>query len=708
MIQSVLRKKDIAVFYLLVFLSSPAAQAAEGVTVMKEVMVTAEKDLSEAVQFLPDIEGAKVYVGKKTSVVNFDAMPAIVNSNYRQVFEKTSGLLLSEESTPLVSLGYRGLNPDRAQYMQVMKDGIPIVADLVGYPEAYYTPPSQVVDHIDFVRGGSALMYGPQPGGALNFVTKDPYPDAPFYFESENSVGSHDFFSDYTSISGTQGPLGYYGYVHHRQSQGFRDFNSQYDVYYGGAKFMIEQDPTARWTIALDLYNEEHGEPGGLTRSDFDVESTKTTRPSDHFELNRYGGSVGYEKEISESTFLDWKLFGSYYERLSWRQRGGGFGTLPVGANASTNDIQSQEFYTGGTDLRVKHEYSAFGSDEHVLTGGVFYYHSTSPRIEKRGAAGDALNGVLRKDSNRHTNYASVFVENLFKFWKLSVTPGVRLENIWQSIQENRNADKTTAPLADDEEFDFVPIFGIGANLELAADVDLYANYSESYRPKVYADAVPLGTNQVVSGDLEAGDAWQAEVGLRGQPVSYLAWDVSLFYMEFNGQTGTVGNTIRNVGNAEYAGLELATELDLIGGYDSVAGTGYGKRIGALKPFYNLTLLDAEFVKGPAAGNIPQYAPDFTMKGGVEYTYLDKATMRFGGTFLDGHFGDDSNLQQRMIPSYKVWDLTAEVKVWKDAVSVFGGVNNVFNEHYFARVTGSGIDPADGRNCYGGVKVIWG
>jgi len=40
-------------------------------------------------------------------------------------------------------------------------------------------------------------------------------------------------------------------------------------------------------------------------------------------------------------------------------------------------------------------------------------------------------------------------------------------------------------------------------------------------------------------------------------------------------------------------------------------------------------------------------------------------------------------------------------------VKLFAGINNVFNEHYFPRVTSVGIDPADGRNYYGGVKLIW-
>lgn len=678
--------------------------AADKVTQLKEVVVTAQKD-KNGIDFKEGVEGAKIYSGKKATTIELMELPTVTNNNYRQVLQKTPGLLIAEESTPLFSAGYRGLNPDRGQYLQVMKDGIPIVADVIGYPEAYYTPSLQVVDHIDFVRGGSALMYGPQPGGAINYVTKDPYPSA-FNLVIENSFGSHDTYSHTTSLSGTQGPWGHYSYFQHRQSQGFRDSNSQFEVNYGGSKVIIERDPTSKWTLAFDLYEETHGEPGGLTRTDFDTNPSLTSRLMDHFELNRYYGSVSYAKEVSEGLFYDLKVFGGQYERFSWRQRGGGFGTLPSGAAGSTNDIQRQEFATGGADLRMRREYDAWGSQDHVLSAGIFYYHSDSPRIEERGTEPDAVSGVLRKDSDRTSDYLSVFLENLFRFGKLSVTPGVRFENIWQSIQEKTNADKTTVPLADNSDYEAVPLFGVGANDEITDSLDVYGNVSQSYRPKVYADAAPLGTNQVINADLNEGHSWQAEAGLKGKPTGYFSWDTSVFFMAFDDQTGTVGNTIQNVGDAEVEGAEAAVELDLIGLCDAIRGAKRKEEWGSLNLFFNGTFLDAEFVGGPNTGKIPQYAPDTILRAGVEFEFKNRNKVRLASTFVDGHFGDDSNLDQRILPSYKVWDLTAEHKVYKE-ISLFGGINNLFDEHYFSRVTSGGIDPADGRNYYAGLKFIW-
>lgn len=675
-----------------------------------EVLVTGQKEKKKV---LAPVEGAKIYSGKKTSVIDIEAAPTIVNSNYRQALEKTTGLLLSEESTPLFSVGYRGLNPHRAQFTQILKDGIPIHADMLGYPEAYYVPPLETIDHIDFIHGGGALLYGPQPGGALNFVTKDPYAEGPFSITEQNSVGSHGLFSNYTAVSGTKDNFGYNTYFHHRQSQGFRDNNSQFAVNYGGTKFKIEQDPSAYWTLGFDSYNENHGEPGGLTRANFDRGSLAATRLNDRFELNRYAGSLAYAKDLNPDTHWETKAFGGSYERLSWRQRTSGsssFGVVPSGANAATNEIEQQNFNTFGTESRVRRNYSAFGSDDHTLTGGVLYYHVNSPRIDMRGTSADADEGTIRKDTDRQLNYASLFVENLFKFGKLSVTPGVRFENVWQHIRENKNLDKTTVSLADESTYDFVPLLGLGTAYELTPDIEIYHNISQGYRPKVFTEAVPTGNGQIANEDLEEGKSWQTELGLRGSPKPYYSWDVSAFYMEFKDQIGTVGSTgqvVQNVGDAQHYGVELAQEFDLVGFWDSLHNTEHVKKIGSLNAFANVMFLHAEFIEGSNSGRTPQYAPDYITRGGVEYNFRDRAKLRLAGTFLDNHFANDSNSANFTVPSYKVWDLTGEVNLYKDTVSLFGGVNNLFDEHYFARVRSDGIDPADRRNYYAGVKLNW-
>jgi hypothetical protein len=164
-----------------------------------------------------------------------------------------------------VSIGYRGLEPHRAQFTQVLKDGIPIHADQFGYPEAYYTPPLDTVDRIEFVRGGAALLYGPQPGGALNYVTHRPRTDRPFSGSTLHTAGSDGYYSTFTHLDGTAGRVGYYGYLNHRRSDGIRAENSDYRLTSWLGRLALDATTDSRWLLTLETYEEEHGEPGGLT-----------------------------------------------------------------------------------------------------------------------------------------------------------------------------------------------------------------------------------------------------------------------------------------------------------------------------------------------------------------------------------------------------------------------------------------------------------
>lgn len=676
----------------------------------KEVVVTAPEP-DERAPFLADTQGTRIHSGKKTSNIKLKDVPAITNNNYRQALAKTPGLMLSEETTPLFSLGYRGLAPDRAQFTQVLKDGIPIQADMFGYPEAYYTPILQTVDHIEFVHGGAALMYGPQPGGALNYVTKNPPTDKKISIHSENAFGSDGYFSTYESAGGTAGPLGYQTYFHERQGDGFRDSNSDFEVISGGAKVVVNQTGDSRLTATFDEYHEEHGEPGGLSRTavpSYHADRERTTRLFDRFRLERYAGTVAFEKDFSEETRLDFKTYGGHYRRFSKRQNGGGFGTLATGA---TNAIQEQDFYNLGFEPRIRHDYEWFG-ETHTVTAGMHNFLSHSPIVNETGATPAADSGTVTLEADRNAWYWSLFLENRFRWKKLSVTPGVRIENIWQSIEEKINTAKAAIGqrLSDETDYDFVPLFGLGIAYEVFRGIEAYTNISQSYRPKTFAQTVSTGAGVTVSGDLKEGFAWQYDFGLRGKPAPFINWDVSYFILNFKDQVGTAGSVIQNVGDSFHQGVEFAAEADLVGAYDHFNQTAYADRYGSVSPFITLTLLDAEFTDGPSDGRQPQYAPQYNLRFGGTYAWRDRVKVSLISTFVDEHFADDVGTPNRFIPSYKVWDLTAEVNLVKNAfnafdLGIFGGINNLFNENYYARITTTGIDPAYGRNIYGGVKL---
>jgi Fe(3+) dicitrate transport protein len=700
---------------------------------------------------LPPVEGTRINAGKKTSFVKPEEFPTFAGNDYREVMATTPGIVVSEEpQSPIINFGYRGLNSQRSEFTQVLKDGVSIKNEQFGFPESHYTPILDAVERIEVIRTGAALQFGSQPGGAINFIMKMPRTDAPFHFTTKNVFGSYDYYRNYTEVDGTAWPLGYYFYYDHRQQEGFREANSDYNLNAGSARLVWDVTNDSRFIFTLDLYNEEHGEPGGMRRREavnppnsVFVEDgfTQTSRFFDRFRLERYYGTLEYQKFFSERTQLDIKAFGGYLSRWSIRQRGGGFGTLPSGPDANTNSIQLREDYTEGVDARMRHDYDLF-NDVSTFAGGVYFYHALQDRTDERGATPKSEAGTLRNLNTGETWDGAIFAENRFKFGRLSIVPGMRLEFLNQAADEQLNVAKASNgdPLAHQSDFNFVPLFGLGLGYVLVEGepilsappvaggkgaeaknppapvvtgfgpprVELYGTVSQAYRPITYGELVPTGASSVVNGDLQEGEALQFEYGVRGKPFPYLNFDVGGFYFTFTDQIGEVilpngFTSTENVGDARYIGFEAATELDILSLINGGAPSPYGN----LVLYGNVTLLDAEFTSGPNDGKTPAYAPEYQVKTGLIYSYKETLKVALLGTLVDDEFGDDGDSFEGFIPAYNVWDLTAEFKFWKGRAGVFAGIRNLFDESYWGEVREEGIMTALPRNYYGGFEFFF-
>jgi len=701
--------------------TSTSAQPTNSPIRLQEIVVTPEAGYEGKIQgpFLPEVAGTKIYSGKKTTVIDFDAMPQIQTDNYRQAFSKTPGLLVSELSNPsLLSLGSRGIgDPHETQNLLVTKDGIPFVADLLGYPTVYYAPPFESVDRLEFFRGGSSLLYGPQPAGALNYVTHMPRTDRQWSVNAQQIFGSDNLFSSYAAFDGTVGRLGYLGYFSRRSGDSFRENNGDYETLGGSFKIVLDAQKETRWIFNMDAFSADSGEPGGLTFAtgprtlNYNVNRNATQNQFDRVRVERYQPSLTLEHDFSPGTLLTATAYGGYFGRFSKRQQGTGFGLLPSGSSADNNLIQLQEFYTAGSDIRLRHDWSAWG-EAHTLAGGISTYYSDSPSTTRRGNTPDAEDGELRQIAQRESLYGSIFVENKFTFNRLSVTPAFRLENIHQSIDEKLNLGngETLTPkasLSKDSYLDVVPLVGLGLAYDIGNESVIYGNVSQGYKAKTYTDAVPLGVNDTISSSLDPGKTWTYEIGIRGTPRKWLSFDTSLFLIDYDNRFGRVGNNFQNVGRSLNKGWDASAELDVIGLYDEYASASHGESSGSFSLYGNAELLDAELVSGPQKGKTPQYAPDYLVRAGGIYRWKDRVKLALLGTFLEEHFADDANSANFRIPAYMVWDFTAEVKLYKNAVSVIAGVNNLLDEDYYSRIRSNGIDPAYGRNYYAGLSFTF-
>jgi Fe(3+) dicitrate transport protein len=82
-------------------------------------------------------------------------------NNARQIFAQVVGLTINESSDGglQLSIGGRGLDPNRTSNFNTRQTVYDISADVLGYPESYYATPTEALEEIQVIRGAS-LQYG--------------------------------------------------------------------------------------------------------------------------------------------------------------------------------------------------------------------------------------------------------------------------------------------------------------------------------------------------------------------------------------------------------------------------------------------------------------------------------------------------------------------------------------------------------------------
>lgn len=681
-------------------------------------VIVAEKMPAGAVtdRLLPDVEDVRVFTAKKAESIDLDALPRIQTDNWRQAFSKTPGLLSSETvNGSVLSIGSRGIgDPHETQNLLVLKDGIPFVVDLYGYPTVYSAPSFESLERMEFVRGGASLLYGPQPAGALSYVTRQPHTDRPLSIRTQHLFGSYDLYTTYSQLDGTEGRLGYLVSFDHRQGNGFRKANSDFMLDGGSVRLVLDGNTDRRWILNLDGTHADSGEPGGLSLRrgagllNYSDDRTQTLKLHDRIRTTRVAPSLSMERDFDDSTRWTVRTWGSSYERVSRRQIGDGFGSAAGLRNAA--NIDAHQYWTAGADSRLRKDYELGGITQ-TWTGGFSTYWSDTPVRRELGSTATADTGALVRASQRDTLAGSIFTENVFRIGRLSLVPGVRLETIRQSIRESFNVARPTALLSD-EDVSVVPLAGLGVAWRWDSGIEAYGNSSQGYKAKTYGDSLPVDSNNAsASTTLDPGHTWTHEIGIRGQPKDWVSFDASVFMIDYDNRFGRVNQSdgtvrIENVGRSINRGVDLAGEINLTGAADAARGTDWAKEWGAISLYANAELLHAEFVSGPLDGKTPQYAPGHLVRTGVTYRLGKRARVGLLGTMTASHFANDSNDADWRIPAYRVWDLTAEVTVWRD-LRVFAGLNNLFDAEYYSRIRSNGIDPAVGRNFFAGASLAF-
>ena len=698
---------------------------------LDEIEIIARNEKIFSLQRLNSVEGTSIYEGKKSEVVLVDqSMANLASNNSRQIYSQVAGLNIfqNDDAGLQLNIGGRGLDPNRSSNFNTRQNSYDISADVLGYPESYYTPPSESLSNIQIVRGAASLQYGTQFGGLVNFITKEPQINQKEEFIFRNSLGSNNLYTNFTSYKGSNNKFRYYTYFNFKQGDGFRK-NSYFNSKNFFIKTIYDIDKKSKLSFDLTYFTYLTQQAGGLNDQMFSNDPFQSNRARNWFNVDWLLYNLRFDHDFDLKKSLTISFFG-----LNAVRNALGFRVNRVDQIDSNGprDLISGDFNNFGLETKFLNNYNLFNKNAIFVLGSKLYF---ATNYSRQGPGSDLSNADFTFYNDNFPTYSnqsdykypnkniSFFAENIINISdNLSVTPGFRLEyintkargkferivqdaaqNVIQhdTIQENRSNERLFL------------LSGVGISKKFKNDIELYANFSQNYRSVTFADISTVNPAYAIDPEISDENGYTIDMGLRGNYNNYFSFDANIFHLAYNNRIGFVqrlfddGNVKAyrtNTGDANIYGLESLIDINLrkILGLNSTY---------IFNTFLNFSLIDSKYISSDepgVEGKEVEFVPKYNIKYGIKFGYKN-FTSYLQYSFLSSQFSDSSNsLESNLsgvigqIPAYDILDLSMNYKFGK--IKLETGVNNILNNFYFTRratgYPGPGIIPSPPRNFY--------
>ncbi|WKB81551.1 TonB-dependent receptor [Cellulophaga lytica] len=702
---------------------------------LTEVEVVARKAQIFNLKRLEDVVGTSIYAGKKTEVVLVsESVANLASNNARQIYSQVVGLNIfqNDDAGLQLNIGGRGLDPNRTSNFNTRQNGYDISADVLGYPESYYTPPAESLEEIQIIRGAASLQYGTQFGGLVNFITKKPNSTKEIEVLTRNTVGSNNLYTNYTSVSGTKKKFSYYASFNFKQGDGFRP-NSYFNSKNAFAHLGYQLTDKTKLEAEITYLNYLAQQAGGLTDAMFAENPYQSNRVRNWFAVNWLLYNVKLKHNFTENTSLLFNFFGLNASRDAL-----GFRTNRVN-QVDTNeerDLITGDFKNFGFEAKLLDKYTFFGKKATYLIGTKFY-KANNTSVQGPGSNGSDAN--FSSAINDYPNYPSqsnyknpnlniaFFGENIFYLrdnW--SLTPGLRVEYIktesdgfFRKINTDAAGNvilNETVESNDSNKRSFL-LVGLGTSYKPNRFIEVYGNASQNYRSVTFSDLNIVNPSFRI-GDLSDEKGYTLDLGLRGNYKNYISYDAGVFGLFYNDRIGLVtkalddGSVVQertNVGDARIVGVESLVDFNLkkILNLNSNYSFNY---------FINTSFINSEYTKSQQngiKGNRVEFVPDLNLKTGVKFGWKNLLTS-IQYTSLTQQYTDATNSNEPslsgvngIIPKYNILDLSLSYRY--KFLKLETGINNLLDEAYFTRratgYPGPGIIPSANRNYYATLEI---
>lgn len=681
------------------------------------------------IQRLDPIKGTYIFAGKKTEVIDLTQKDAAITEKYgRQIFTKIPGVFVydMDGTGNQLNISTRGLDPHRGWEFNIRKDNVLTNTDMYAYPASHYSIPMEAVERIELVRGTGSLQYGAQFGGMLNFISKQPDSTKKISIESINTIGSYGLLSTYNSLSGKIGKFRYSAWMNQKSMTGYRE-NSRSTFDAQAISLFYDVSKKLRLKLEWTHSNYITQLPGPLTDSMFLLDPKMATRSRNYYQPNIHVPSFSIRWDVSQSTKLSFTssaVFGArnsvLFDKPATVEDTIASSTLEY-ANRQV-DIDTYHSYTN--ELRILQSYQLFKQTSSLAAGIQYINNNTHRKQQGQGTTGSDFDLTLvtpgwGRDLYFKTSNVAVFVENRWLLTKrFSVNTGVRTE-IGESHMSGTTTYYSDQELPNTIKHSF-PLLGVSAQYDISNDINLYAGWSQAYRPVIFKDIVPQSVYEESDKNLKDAYGYNAEVGFRGN-WQLLKWDVTGFYVQYNNRLGTLAQTDTsgnltvfrtNIGNSHTAGMEFFLQSDF-----SLGKKAY------LTVFTSTSYIDAHYENATVRsgnenisidGNQVESVPTWISRNGLTFKYASVSLSALY-SYTASSFADAMNTvtpsasgATGIVPAYHLLDLNLGIRL-TPAIRLQVNVNNVLDAHYFTKrpqfYPGPGIWSSDGRTISGTIAV---
>jgi iron complex outermembrane receptor protein len=553
------------------------------------------------------------------------------------------------------------------------------------------------IGRIEVIRGPASALYGQAAGGVISIYTEDG-PEDP-YLSTRLNVGEFGSQRHAVKTGGQVGRLNYTASISTTDVEGFRG-HSATENNIVNTKFRYSFDEDFDVTLVAATSNSPYAQdPGGLNAAEVEADRSQGRDRNIQFDA---GESVSRQRVgvVLRKGFGDSELkVRAYGVQRDFDGRIPNAGTV---AESNGGDILfSRDYYGGGAEYT--RDGFLFGRPNRFIVGVDI---ASQEDDRQRFVNDDGDRGDLTLDQLELVDSLGFFAQTEFSATdRLLLTLGARYEQVDYEVDDRFFLNDTGD---DSGEISFDQVTPLAGFVYTATDwANVYGNVSTGFETPTtteFANPDGGGFNQ----NLEPQQATNYEIGIKGVFNNRLRYDLALFRIDVEDELipfqQDERNFFENAGESTRQGLELSVNAEIAPGL--TLNTAY--------TYSDFTFDTFETEDGDFSGNRLPGVPGHLLFTELKYRH-SSGFYAIGDLLRVGEFyADNANSEAGFIDAYTVVNLRVggRFSAGNFDVSPFVGVNNLFDEEYFANVRLNAafnrfFEPAPGVNVFGGVELAY-